>query len=278
MNAHALPTSVQTRRELASGGIASLLLHVVAIGVIFAHLRLDFTPDPAAPKETSVEVLIVEPKPDTPPESAKEQTKEAKTVLPDMPVMPPPPPQFQEAPLAEHSSPPPNRTRQATRFRPGLDSTGPSPNPSVPAPPAPPAARAELSTGGGAGLIHSSPRGGGDGPAKQDEKDFLLGQIMPFWLLNYRDPRYHDVIFHGTFVLHSDGMLDFPYGKNDPWDPKVMIGGYDKLLGRQQEAYRVAIETFLRAVRAAQPFHLQAGIDPKSYPRSIPVYFRLGDL
>src|SRR5690242_20333363 len=102
MNAYAPPTSIQTRRELASGGIASLLLHVVALALIFLHLRLDFAPDPIAPKETTVEVLIVEPKPDKPPESAKEQTKEAKAAVPDMPIAPlPPPPQFQEAPLAE---------------------------------------------------------------------------------------------------------------------------------------------------------------------------------
>lgn len=275
MNAQAIPTSVQTRRELAGGGLASLLLHAVAAALLFLHLRLDPAPE-HAPKDMSVEVLIVEPKPEAPPESAVEQTVEAKPVIPDMPVIErPPPPQLESAPVAERSAPPPGPARQSTRAHQGVDSAGPSPTPAPQAPPAPPAAKAELSRGGGAGLVASLPRGGGDGPARQDEKDFLLAQVMPFWLLNYRDPRYARVIFHGTFVLRADGMLDFPYGKNDPWDPQVMIGGYDQQLTQQ---YRVAIESFLRAVRAAQPFRLQPGIDSNSYPRSIPVYFRLGDL
>jgi hypothetical protein len=127
-------------------------------------------------------------------------------------------------------------------------------------------------------VIASLGRPGGEGPAKQDEKDFLLAQVMPFWLLNYRDPRYQHVVFRGTFVLRSDGMLEPPYGKNDPWDPTTMIGDYDRLLARGQDSYRLAVESFLKAVRAAQPFRLQPGVDPKSYPRPVAVFFRLGDL
>lgn len=278
MNAQAIPTSAQTRRELASGGLVSLLLHGAAIAAVALQLRFDVRPE-EAPKETTVEVLIVEPKPDTPPQSASEQTREAKAVIPDLPIVErPPPPQFESAPLAERSVPPPSPARQNTRVRHGLDSVGPSPTPAQPAPPATPAAKGELTTGGGAGLIASVPRGGGDGPAKQDEKDFLLAQIMPFWLLNYRDSRYQHVVFRGHFTLRADGMLEWPFGKNDPWDPAVMIGDYDRLLARQQEPQRLALESFLRAVRAAQPFRLNPSIDSKAYPRQVAVYFRLGDL
>jgi hypothetical protein len=278
MNAHAIPTSAETRRELATGSLASLVLHVLAIAVLFIHLRLDMTPEP--PKETTVEVLFVDPKPDTPPKSSAEQTKQAEAAIPDMPIIErPPPPQFQAAPLAEKSAAPPGPARAQVRLHStALDSKGPSPIPGPPAPPAPPAAKAELSTGGGAGIIASLPRTGGDSAAKQDEKDFLLAQVMPFWLLNYRDRRYEHVVFHGTFVLRSDGMLEPPYGKNDPWEPTVMIGGYDRLLARGQDSYRTAVESFLRAVRAAQPFRLNPGVDPKAYPRQVAVFFRLGDL
>jgi hypothetical protein len=278
MNAQAIPTSQYTRRELATGSIVSLVLHVLAFALLFVHLRLDMTPAP--PQETSVEVLIVEPKPDTPPKSTQEETKkEAETVKPDLPLIDrPPPPQFEPAPLAEHSAPPPGPARARVRLRSAQDSTGPSPVPGPKAPPAPHAPKAELSTGGGTGVVASLGRPGGEGPAKQDEKDFLLAQVMPFWLLNYRDPRYHDVVFRGYFTLRADGMLDPPFGKNDPWDPAVMIGDYDRLLARRLEPQRLAIESFLRAVRAAQPFKLQPGIDPKSYPRQVAVFFRLGDL
>jgi hypothetical protein len=278
MNAQSIPTSRQTRRELASGGIASLLLHVGVIALLFLNLRFDTAPH-EAPRETTVEVLIVEPKPETPPQSTTEQTRETKAPVPDLPIVErPPPPQLETAQPAERSAPPPGPARQDTRARDGVDSKGPSRTPAPAAPPAPPAAKAELSLGGGAGLTAALPRGGGEGPAKQDEKDFLLAQILPFWLLNYRDPRYRQVVFRGHFTVRADGMLEPPFGKNDPWDPTLMIGDYDRLLARQQEPQRLALESFLRAVRAAQPFKLQPGVDPKSYPRQVAVFFRLGDL
>ena len=46
----------------------------------------------------------------------------------------------------------------------------------------------------------------------------------------------------------------------------------------QQILRRLAIESFLRAVRAAQPFRLNPGVDSKAYPRPVAVFFRLGDL
>ncbi|HEX2115778.1 MAG TPA: hypothetical protein VHM01_15345 [Alphaproteobacteria bacterium] len=277
MNARTIPSSPQTRRELATGGVVSLLLHVVAVALLFLNLRLDMTP--AAPKETAVEVVIVEAKPDAPPQPSPEPTKQAETAIPDLPVTErPPPPQLETAPLAERSSPPPGPARAGVRLRDGFDSAGPAPTPGPAAPPAPPAARAELSTGGGANVIASLPKPGSEGPAKQDEKDFLLAQILPFWLLNYRDPRYQHVVFRGYFTLRADGMLEPPFGKNDPWDPATMIGGYDALLARQQDSYRLAIESFLRAVRAAQPFRLNPSIDRNAYPRQVAVFFRLGDL
>jgi hypothetical protein len=278
MHATTIPRSPHTRRELAAGSIVSLLLHALAVALLFVNLRLDMTPAP--PKETTIEVLIIEEKKDTPPQPAQEQTRQAETAVPDLPVLPerPPPPQLQTAAPAERSEPPSGPARARVPLRDGQGSRGPVPTPAPPAPPAPPAAKAELSLGGGANQVASLPRGGGQGPAKQDEKDHLLAQVLPFWLLNYRDPRYQHVVFRGYFTLRADGMLEPPFGKDDPWDPGVMIGDYDRLKARQLEPQRVALESFLKAVRAAQPFKLQPGIDPKSYPRQVAVFFRLGDL
>jgi hypothetical protein len=277
MNAQAIPTSLETRRELATGGVASLVLHLIAVALLFVHLRLDVTPE--APQEMTVEMVVLDTKADAPPKPSQEQTKQAEAAIPDLPLVErPPPPQLEAAPPAAQSAPPPGPARARVRLHSALDSAGPAPNPGLRAPPAPAAPKAELSTGGGAGIVASLGRSGGQGPATQDEKDFLLAQVMPFWLLNYRDPRFHNVVFRGYFTLRSDGMLEAPFGKNDPWDPSVMIGDYDRLLARQQDPQRQAIESFLRAVRAAQPFKLQPGIDPKSYPRQVAVFFRLGDL
>jgi hypothetical protein len=276
MNAQAIPTSPQPRRTLATGTVASLLLHAAAVALLFLNLRFEVPPE--APRETTVEMLFVpEKQADTPPQPSTEETKQAETAIPDLPITErPPPPQLKEAPLAERSAPPPGPARERSQTQAGLGSKGPAPVPAPAAPPAPRAPKAELSTGGGASVTVSLPRTGGEQKAAQDEKDHLLSQVIPFWLLNYRDPRYQHVVFRGHFVLRSDGMLDPPFGKNDPWQPDVMIAGYDRLVGRQHEPQRLAIESFLRAVRAAQPFRLQPGVE--NYPRQVPVFFRLGDL
>jgi hypothetical protein len=275
MKAQAIPTSPQPRRPLATATVASLLLHGAAVALLFLNLRLD--PPPEAPREMTVEVLLIPEKADAPPEAPTEETRQAETPVPDLPVTErPPPPQLSEAPVAERSVPPPGPARERPSARAGVDSKGPAPVPGLPMPPAPRAPKAELSTGGGAGVVASLPPRSGEDKARQDEKDFLLAQVLPFWLLNYKDPRYRHVVFRGHFVLRADGMLDPPFGKHDPWQPNVMIDGYDTLTGRRNEPQRLAIESFLRAVRAAQPFRLQPGID--SYPRQVPVFFRLGDL
>lgn len=280
MNAHAIPTSPQRRRELATGTVVSLLLHVAAMALLTINLRYEA---PAGkPTETTVEVLLVAKEPDTPPQPSPEETKKPETAIADPPVtaVRPPPPQLEEAPIAERSRPPPQPTRGRSQARTGLDSAGPMPVPAPAAPSAPATPKAELSLGGGAGITAALPRAGSENEKKaaQDEKDFLLAQIMPFWLLNYRDPRYRDVTFTGQFMLQADGMLAPPFGKNDPWHPRVMIEGYDLLQGQRHESRRLAIESFLRAVRSAQPFRLPPGVDRRNYPHPIPVFFRLGDL
>jgi periplasmic protein TonB len=275
MSEQAIPTSPQTRRTLAGGTVASLLLHAAIVALLLANLRFDRPAE--RPRETTVEVVMVAKEPDTPPQPAPEETKQAETKAPDLPAtVRPPPPQLQEAPIAERSQAPPQPTQARPQPRAGLGSAGPSPIPAPDSPPARPAPKADLSTGGGANIIASLPRAGGGDKAAQDEKDFLLAQVMPFWLLNYRDPRYQHVVFRGHFVLQADGMLGAPFGKNDPWDPDKMIAGYAQIQGRQHEAQRLAIESFLRAVRSAQPFRLPPG--ERDYPRSVPVFFRLGDL
>jgi hypothetical protein len=275
MNAQAIPTSPQRRQPLATGTLASLLLHAAVVALLF--LNLSFEKPPEAPREATVEVILIPEKADTPPQPQKEETKQAEAPVPDLPITErPPPPQLKEAPVAERSTPPPGPTRDQARTQTGQGSKGPAPKPAPASPPAPRAPKGELSLGGGAGVTVSLPREGGDEKARQDEKDFLLSQVLPFWLLNYRDPRYQHVVFRGHFVLRSDGMLDPPFGKNDPWQPDVMIAGYDRLVGRQHEPQRLAIESFLRAVRAAQPFRLQP--DVQGYPRQVAVFFRLGDL
>ncbi len=280
MQENAIPTSPRRqRRELATGTVASLLLHGLAAALLLANLRFE---SPDARQETTVEVVLIETEPEAPPTPPEppEPTPTAEAPASDLPIaaVRPPPPQLDEAPLAERSEPPPGPGRVQARAREGAEGGGPATAPAPPAPPAPLAPTGELSRGGGADLAALPRAGGGSESATQDEKDFLLAQVMPFWLLDFRSPRYKHVVFRGHFVLRADGMLEPPFGKNDPWDPAAMIGGYDVLLRRGHEPQRIAIESFLKATRAAQPFRLPPGIEKSKYPRSVPVFFRLGDL
>ena len=120
-------------------------------------------------------------------------------------------------------------------------------------------------------------RGGSTEAMQQSEGDFVLAQIMPHWLLDVRSARFRDVQLGGVFELLADGTLSFPYGKHDRWDPERMIRNYGQMQGPRAEAVRVAIESFLRASRAAQPFRLPPGVTG-GYPRQIRIVFQLGDL
>ena len=111
---------------------------------------------------------------------------------------------------------------------------------------------------------------------QQSEGDFVLAQIMPFWLIDMRSPRFRDVVMGGVFALQEDGMLAPPFGKHDPWRPEVMIENYRELLKPQAEPVRVALESFLRAARDAQPFALPPGA--RGYPRAIRITLKMGDL
>jgi hypothetical protein len=252
------------------GLAASLLLHALAIMLLLLGPRWE-TLRPQPPREAPIEVVLLpapEPKP-APPRPAPPPPEVPARILP-----PPPPPQLTEAPIAETSTPPPGPERPAT----GAPTPGPVARPAPPVP-APPAAKGDVTLGGAArpGAAQSR-RARGDKPATQAEKDFILAQILPFWLIDYRNPRFGRIVFGGTFVLQADGMLGPPYGKNDPWQPEVMVSGYSALLSPEREPERVAIESFLNAVRAAQPFRLPPTLDKADYPRPIPVHFRLGDL
>jgi hypothetical protein len=203
-------------------------------------------------------------------------------------VIAPPPPQLEEAPIAERSrprpeatpseapSPPPpqvvrpaSRQRAAPRATPPLESGEPITR--VPAPSIVDREAPSLGPGTRAG------RGSSSEAAQQSEGDFLLKQIMPHWLLDSRNQRFRSVVLGGIFQLNADGTLAAPYGKHDPWAPEVMIQNYGQMQRPELQDVRLALESFLRAARAAQPFRLPPGVTG-GYPRSVKIVFKLGDL
>lgn len=122
------------------------------------------------------------------------------------------------------------------------------------------------------------PRGalaGADRPT-QTLADYILQQAVPHWRFNYRDPRYGGFEFTGYVRLLADGTLAPPFHKNDPLDFYSMIHEYRRLLQPGSQDARRAMETFVIALRAAQPFQLPPGVS--GYPRTVPIGFLLGDL
>jgi hypothetical protein len=119
--------------------------------------------------------------------------------------------------------------------------------------------------------------GGAAEAIQRSEGDFILGQVMKYWLIDYRNPRFRTVMMSGPFILNADGTLGSPYGKGDPWRPDVMIANWAELQQPQNEPVKVALESFLRAVRAAQPFTLPPNAQG-SYPRTIRLHLVMGDL
>lgn len=249
--------------------------------------RLD-TPKPLLDQAPIGDVSRAEPGPDAEP-------------APSPPPVPPPPPEVPAAqaepppPEPAQASPPPRAEAQATpappaepprqeakppqqqqqRQQPQRQERPAERKPPPAKPPEVGKARVDGPTTGGRG--RDARRSASASEARQQsEGDFVLAQIMPFWLIDVRSPRFRDVVMGGVFELRADGTLSSPFGKHDPWRPDVMIENYRDLLKPQAEPVRVALESFLRAARDAQPFQLPPGVS--GYPRPIRITLKMGDL
>jgi hypothetical protein len=113
----------------------------------------------------------------------------------------------------------------------------------------------------------------------QSEIDHLLAQVFAVWIIDYRSPRFANLTIGGAFELRPDGTLSAPFGPYDPWRPDLMIYDYDKLLARPDlREQRSITESFLGALRQAQPFKRQPDAPPLTAPKVLRFGFRLGDI
>ena len=248
--------------------VGSLLLHSLMVWWLIGAPWWRIPPDETQPMVIEMVTLPqpAPPPPAPPPEPA----------TPSLPVMPPPPPpQLTEAPIAERSAPPPAprpapqparpRTESAPTVAPGQRST---------------AALPRSESGESAPLEAGRYRPGGAPPesvASQTVQDVILRQIARHWIIDVRGPTYKDVVLTVRFKLLPDGMLAPPFGRNDPWDLRVMVRDYEMMMKPENRMIRTTIETFLQAMRQAQPFQLPP--DGRSNEeRVLPLSFRLGDL
>ena len=288
--AETMPLSRWRQDVLVLGIVGALLLHAAA-GWLLVFGWPSLALPPPAPMLVAVEFVS----PPAPPAPPPEPAPAAATPLP---MVRPPPPVLEEAPIAETSRPTPAPGPESIRPGPAERPQGPAREP--PAPRAPPPPPPVVIRGGGVAeppavrritppsLVDNAPfqigradRAAGVGGAtearQRTEGDFILAQVIPFWLIDRRNRNFRGVELWGPFMLQADGMLSYPYGKNDPWQPEAMIGNWLELQQPGKENTRVALESFLRAVRSAQPFKLPPGVTG-GYPRRIMIHFSLGDL
>ncbi|MBL8806392.1 MAG: hypothetical protein JNN22_06060 [Rhodospirillales bacterium] len=281
--------ALASRRPIVAGLLLSLLLHVV-----FGLLVIEFPArDDAALREIVIPVeLLAEPPsppapvPKTPPQAQVPPEPPARPPepkaepAPQPPIAPPQIIQRETAPNAARSSAPRPQPPRAT-----APTATPKPVPVRPAespdglqPAAPPVEKRPalgVSTGRTTDIGPAGPAGE---KLAQSDVDYLLAQVLRVWLIDFRSPRFKDIVISGNFQLNPDGTLGAPFGVNDPWAPERMVSNYSELLRPEARDQRTALESFLAAMRQAQPFRRQPDAVPLTGPRIMSFSFRLGDL
>lgn len=261
----------------------SLLLHGLLV-TMFLLEPWAWSNRPAPPQILAEFVLPEPPKPaPAPPRQRQAAATQEAPPLPPASV-----PQLQRAPVTEEeskSSPSPgDRARSQPRSAPEPEPQR-QPRPDLQGPnrtaipplrqPQPQRERQAGSTAPGQGRAAGAP---GD-TMTQSESDFFLSQIVTAWPIDFDAPQFSDIQIYGHYKMLADGTLAPPFGRNDPWDMEAMVNNWDEIAdapGAKAAAYRTAIQTFLRAMRLAQPFAMPP--DAEGYPKILSLNFRIGDL
>lgn len=256
--------------------VLSLLLHGLLIVILllqpWAWNRT--TPEP----QILAEFVLPPPPPAAPAPAARRPAE------PEIPPLPPAStPQLQRAPVTEESRAQPGPGERARNQQ----QSAPQPSP-LPAPdqrgPNRPAARQQQGQQSpserqaGSGQAGPGRAAGPPGPAMtQSESDFFLSQVVAAWAIDFDAPQFRNIQIFGHYKVLPDGTLAPPFGRNDPWDLHAMVNNWEEIENEPRAAaFRTAIETFLRAMRLAQPFEMPP--DAQGYPKILSLNFRIGDL
>lgn len=263
----------------------SLLLHGLVVLLLLVEpwtWRLQPEPPPILAEFVLPPPAKPEPPKPEPPRPAPQV--EPPRSAPQAEVPPPSVPQLQKAPVAEESKAPPSTGERARQRVQQTEAPKPAP-PQVPRPgpgvatapqPRPPQAQSQ------AGNRQPGPGRAAGLPAEvmtQSESDFFLSQIVSAWVIDFDAPQFARIRIDGPYLVLPDGMLAPPFGKNDPWDMRAMVRNWpeiEALRGPEAAAFRTAMETFLRAMRLAQPFAMPP--NAQGYPKILYLDFRIGDL
>ncbi|MBI1207578.1 MAG: hypothetical protein GC191_09865 [Azospirillum sp.] len=164
------------------------------------------------------------------------------------------------APVKPHSAAPKPEGKAAPRPSSALNFSLPGPTTGV----------AEF----GVHFSHGAPR---PGELSQSAQDFILGQIVRRWRFDTRRLRGQKAVLTAGILIQADGTLAGPMHKDAPWNPAAIVPGYDNLLLDRDPAHQLAIDSFLRALRQAQPLELPPD-DGKGWPRRMVLRFSVDEL
>lgn len=111
-------------------------------------------------------------------------------------------------------------------------------------------------------------------PVTQNERDFVLGQVLRHWAPPRELSAYAKADVRLTVIVQADGYFADLYDARRPWNPAAAFDGYASL--PPDDLRRRTIDAFLTAIRKAQPVRLPAALQAKA-PFQVRLDFRFRD-
>lgn len=111
-------------------------------------------------------------------------------------------------------------------------------------------------------------------PVTQNERDFVLGQVMRHWSPPRELSAYDRANIRVSVVVGADGYFAELYDSRRPWNPAEVFDGYNAL--SPQDIQRRTIDAFYRAIRQSQPVRLPPALKIKA-PFPVRLDFRFKD-
>lgn len=111
-------------------------------------------------------------------------------------------------------------------------------------------------------------------PVTQNERDFVLGQVLKNWHPPRELAAYDKADVRVTVIVDADGYFDGAYDARRPPNPAAVFDGYDTLAA--QNLQRRTVDAFYQAIRRAQPVHLPPALKAKA-PFPVRLDFRFKD-
>ena len=111
-------------------------------------------------------------------------------------------------------------------------------------------------------------------PVTQNERDFVLSQVLRHWKPPSELSAYEKADVRVTVKVGADGYFLDLYDARRPWNPASVFDGYASL--PPQDVQRRTIDAFLRAIRQAQPVRLPPALQAKA-PFPVRLDFRFRD-